>query len=265
MSEIASPLDAVGFLTRSENRVHALNYLADNPADRNELAATIGISRVTAQRILDDFARHGWVSADGHTYRATQIGSIVSEEFGSLIEVVETSQRLAAIVPWFPDEFDVDLCRLLDSTVTLPTHGDPLAPLRHSAKLMRSAQTVRGMGAGIAPDALAASHDAVVTDGQSFEVVFSDEVLHVIASDARMSQLLREMLDAGATVYSHEDVLHLTGEFDGEVIFVGVADESGIPRGGVESRDEAVLNWFGTTFERYRDEAERVDSAQFKP
>jgi predicted transcriptional regulator len=262
---VSTPLDAVEFLARSENRVRVLELLADRPHDRRELAEAVGVSRVTAQRILDDFERYEWVSAEGQTYRVTEVGSIVSEAFGSLLETMESTQRLAAIAPWLPAEFDVDLRRLTDARITLPTHGDPIAPVRHLTALIDEAASVRGLGAGIAPDALRADRDRVVDGGQSFEIVFSEDVLAVIGSDARMSGWLREMLDAGATVYRHVDVGLLVGEFDREEVGLGVADESGIPRGFVESCDSEVLDWFDRTFERYRSEAEPVDRETFTP
>lgn len=262
---MTQPLDPVEFLARSENRVRALETLVDHPCGRSELAETVGVSRVTTQRILTDFERHGWVTAEDHRCRATDIGSIVSEAFASLLETVETTQRLAALAPWLPGDFDVDLRRLTDARITLPTHGDPIAPVRRSTDLMGEAEAVRGLGTGIAPDALRVNRDCVVDGGQSFEVVFSDGVLDVISSDPRMSGWLGEMLDAGATVYRHEDVGLLLGEFDGELVGLGVADESGIPRGFIESRTPAMLEWFETVFERYRSAAEPIEREAFTP
>jgi hypothetical protein len=129
---------------------------------------------------------------------------------------------------------------------------------------MRAADAVRGLGTGITPDALRANRDAVVDGGQSFEVVFSGGVLDVVAADARMAGWMREMLDAGATVYRHDAVDLLLGEFDGEVVALGVADESGVPRGMIESGDAGLREWFETTFERYRDEADPVDRGAFR-
>jgi predicted transcriptional regulator len=264
---MATPLDAVEFLARSENRVRALATLATGPCDRSDLVEAVGVSRVTAQRMLDDFVRHGWVTVtvEDRTYRATRTGSIISEAFEALLDTVDTTQRLAAVVPWLPPEFDVDLRRLTDARITLPTHGDPTAPVRRSTELMSEARVVRGLGTGIAPDALRVNRDCLVDGGQSFEVVFSGGVLEVISSDPRMSGWLAEMLDAGATVYRHEDIGLLLGEFDGEVVGFGVGDESGIPRGFIESRDPAMLEWFETTFRRYRDEAEPVERPMFTP
>jgi predicted transcriptional regulator len=262
---MTSTLEAIAFLARSENRVRALATLVADPCDRNELADLIGISRVTAQRILDDFVQHGWATETDRTYRATDLGSIVSEEFEALLDTVETTQRLAAVAPWLPPEFDVDMRWLTDARITLPAHSNPLAPVRRSAELMGDAASVRGLGAGIAPDALRVNHDSVVNDGQSFEVVFSEDVLDVIAADPRMSGWMREMLAAGALVYSHEDVGFLLGEFDGEVVGLGVSDGSGIPRGFVESEAEEMLDWFEATFEQHRSTAELVTADTFTP
>ncbi|MFC6721617.1 hypothetical protein [Halobacteriaceae bacterium SHR40] len=260
---MTSSLETVEFLARSENRVRALATLATRPCDRNELADVVGVSRVTAQRILDDFVQYGWATETDRTYRATDLGSIVSEAFETLLDTVDATQRLAAVTPWLPSEFDVDMRSLTDARITLPTHSDPLAPVRRSTELMGEAASVRGVGAGIAPDALRVNHDSVVDGGQSFEVVFSGDVLDVIAADPRMSGWMREMLTAGASVYRHEEIGLLLGEFDGEVVGFGVGDESGIPRGFVESKAEEVLKWFEETFEHHRLEAELVTADEF--
>lgn len=260
-----SPLDAVAFLARSENRVRALVTLVTRPFDRDGLADEVGVSRVTAQRILDDFVQRGWATAEDLTYRATDLGSIISEEFETLLDTVDTTQRLAAVLPYLTPEFDVDMRSLTDARITLPTHSDPLAPVRRSTELMGEAASVRGVGAGIAPGALRVNYESVVEGGQSLALIFSEGVLNVIAADPRMSGWIREMLEAGASVYSHEDVGLLVGEFDGEVIGFGVADKSGIPRGFVESEAEEVLDWFEDTFERYRSEAGVVTTDAFTP
>lgn len=255
--------ETVKFLGHSEHRVRTLAILVEQPCDRGEVAEAIGISRATAHRILDDLVRHGWATVDGRTYRATDLGTVVSNEIESLLTTLDAMERLTSVTPWLPAEFGVDLRRLTDSHIILPTHGDPIAPIRASTELMGEAVSVRGLGTGIAPDALRVNRDAVVDDGQSFEVVFSSSVLEIIAADPRMSQWMYEMLEAGAKVYCHENVRLLLGEFDSEVVGLGVADESGVPRGWIESRDADVLNWFETTFERYRDEAKSVKRTAF--
>ncbi|WP_416838426.1 helix-turn-helix transcriptional regulator [Haloferax sp. DFSO52] len=265
VAAVTSPLDAALFLARSENRVRALNALTERPYDRADLAETLGISRVTAQRTLDIFITYRWATVENRCYRATELGEVVFAEFESMLETLETTQRLAVVTPWLPREFDVDVRRLTTARITLPASGDPTAPLRRATELMGNATAIRGVGSGIASDVLRTNHRAVVEDGQSFEVVFSGGVLDVIAADKQMSRWLSELLEAGGTIYRHETPDLLLGEFDRDVIFMGVADESGTPQGAIESSDPAVREWFETTFERYRTEATPVDAESFTP
>lgn len=259
------PLADVAFLASSVNRVRALDTLADGPHDRDELQDALGISRVTVTRILDGFETRGWIAHEERAYRATPLGDVVAAEFGDFLDTVATMRRLSAVFPWFPDDFDVDLQRLADARITVPSPSDSVAPVRRAAELMGETDAVRGLASGIAPDALKANRDAVVERGQSFEIVFSTDVLDVIRADPTMAGWLRELLDAGGRVYGHENVECLAGEFDRETVMVGLSDETGVPHALVESDDEAMCAWFQATFESYRGEAESVSSDAFIP
>lgn len=250
----------VAFLASSPNRIRALDALADGPYDRDELQDALGISRVTAKRILDDFETRGWIVRDEHAYRTTPLGDVIATEFGDLLDTMATMRKLSTVHPWLPDDFDVDLRQLADARITLPTSSDSVAPVRRSAELMSKADAVRGLASGIAPEALRINRDCVVEDGQSFEVVFSTDVLDVIRADSTMARWLREILDAGGQVYSSESIDRLLAEFDNRTVAVGLTDETGVPRALVESESEVMCEWFRSIFEFYRDEAEPVNS-----
>lgn len=40
---------------------------------------------------------------------------------------------------------------------------------------------------------------------------------------------------------------------------MGLTDETGVPRAAIESEDEAMREWFQSTFEMYRAEADSVN------
>lgn len=251
-------LAEVAFLASSANRVRALNMLANGAHDHYELKEQLGISRVTVKRILTDFEMRGWIVSEGQTYRTTPFGDIIASEFSALLDTMATMGKLSTALPWLPNDFDVDLRQLADAHITLPSKSDSIAPVRRSVELMDEAETVRGLGAGIAPEALRTNRNRVVDDDQSFEVVFSTDVLDIIAADSTMTGYLVEILDAGGQVYSHENLDYFLGEFDGKTVFMGLTDETGIPRAAIESEDKAMHEWFQSTFEMYRAEAELV-------
>jgi predicted transcriptional regulator len=253
-------LSDVSFLSRSRNRAEALATLADGALTRTELEERVGISRVTAKRILDGFRVRGWVEAEDGRYRMTPLGDVLATEFEELLETVTTVRTLSAVLPWLPTEFDVDLRRIEDVRVTLPSRTDSVAPIRRSAELMRGARTVRGLATGVAPEALRANRNCVVESEQSFEVVFSADVLDLIRSDPTMSALLGEILEAGGRVYSHDGVACMLGEVDRDLVVLGLTDETGVPRAVVESRDASVRRWFEGTFKTHLAAAERVEA-----
>lgn len=199
-------LAEVSFLASSANRVRTLDMLATGSYDRYELKEQLGISRVTVKRVLDDFETRGWVVSEDRTYRTTPLGDIIASEFGNLLDTMATIGKLSAVLPWLPDGFDVDLRQLADARITLPSKSDSIAPVRRSIELMDEADTVRGLGAGIAPEALRINRDRVVNHNQSFEVIFSTDVLNIITADSTMTGYLVEILDAGGRVYSHESL-----------------------------------------------------------
>ena len=256
-------LNDVSFLSGSPNRVRALAELGGAPHERSDIEETLGISRVTAKRILDDFEARGWATREGRTYRTTLLGDAIAAEFRGLLETVSTMRTLSTVLPWLPEGFDVDLRRLSDVRITLPDPSDSVAPVRRSSELMHEAEEVRGLAVGIAPDTLRVNRDRVVGGEQSFEVMFSTDVIDVVRSDSRMTGWLHDILEAGGRAYVHDDVGCMLGEFDRRTAALGLRDSTGAPRAVLESEDEAMLEWARRTFEAHRDEATPLDAETF--
>ncbi|MFC6725411.1 helix-turn-helix domain-containing protein, partial [Halobium palmae] len=112
----------VAFLAGSPNRVAVLETLAETgPSERRDVVEALDVSRVTAGRVLDALLERGWVERDGRTYETTAAGEVVVDEFGALLDTVEAMDRVAEVLPWLPEDFDVDARRLADARVTVPT------------------------------------------------------------------------------------------------------------------------------------------------
>ena len=134
------PLDAVDWLTRSENRIEVLELLIVERHERSELQVLTGVSRVTSNRMLAELEDRSWIRRDGHSYETTPTGKLVIEALDELLDTIATGQKLGDIQQYPPtEEFGFDLRRLGESRVTRPTESDTLAPLSRSATLMREA------------------------------------------------------------------------------------------------------------------------------
>jgi predicted transcriptional regulator len=116
---MATPLDAVDWLTRSENRVEVLELLTEERHERSELQELTGVSRVTSNRMLAELEDRSWIRRDGHSYEITPTGKLVIEALDELLDTIATGQKLGDIQQYLPtEEFGFDLRRLGESRVT---------------------------------------------------------------------------------------------------------------------------------------------------
>jgi predicted transcriptional regulator len=259
----SDPFTTVAFLAGSPNRVAVLDaLLALGPVARPDLVEAVGVSRVTVGRILDDFAARGWVAREGGTCRITLVGEVVCEAFGSLLWTVESMDRLSAVQPWLPADFDVDPRRLASARITVPTWSDSVAPIRRAAELCAGLDVLRVCASGVAPDVIRGIRDAAVEDGADVEVVMTATALDVVRADPTMRGWFADLVDSGGRVYEHPGHPYLVATCD-RVAIVGVNDESGAPRGLVESTDLAVFDWVTATVDRCRAAAEPVEPGAF--
>lgn len=253
------PFTTVAFLAGSPNRLAVLETLVElTPIARTDLVDAVGVSRVTVGRILDDFAARRWVSRDGGRCRITPIGEVVCETFRSLLRTVESMDRLAVVQQWLPVDFDVDARRLASARITVPTWSDSVAPIRRAADLCYGLDVLRVCASGVAPDVIQGIRDAAVEEGTEVEVVMTATALDVVRGEPTMREWFADLVDAGGRVYEHPGHSYLVATCD-RVSIIGMNDDSGAPRGLVESTDLAVFGWVESTIDRCREEAEPVD------
>jgi predicted transcriptional regulator len=258
------PFEAVAFLTGSPNRLAVLDALvADGPRDRDGLVDEVDVSRVTVARVLDALVERGWAAREGRVYRATPVGAVVAAEFGSFLDTLTAMETLSLVFPWLPDDFDVDLRRLADARVTVPTWSDYVAPVRRAAELCQGLDALRVCASGVAPDVIEAIRDAAVEDGASVEVVMTTSALDVVRGDPTMRGWFRELVADGGRVSEHPGHPYLVATCDRTAV-VGMNDEAGAPRGLVESTDAAVLKWVEARIDRCQAEATPVASGAFE-
>lgn len=267
MSDAATlPEDAfttVAFLSGSPNRIAVLDGLSTvGPATRANLVDEVGISRVTVNRILDDFLARNWIVCEGTTYRLTPVGEVVCELFGSLLQTIESMNRLNTILPLLPADFDVDVRELTSARITVPTWSDSIAPVRRAAKLCRGLTVLRVAASGIAPDVVEAIRDAAVEDEADVEVVATANALGVVCSEPTMRDWFGDIVRTGGRVYEHPEHPYLIATCDKQAV-IGMNDDLGAPRGLIESDNRAVFDWVQSAIDRCRLDADVVEYERF--
>ena len=258
MADSEDSFTALVFLAGSPNRIAVLDALStDEPVNRRDLPDGLGLSRVTVTRIVSALEARGWVTSDAGAYQITPLGEVILEEIQSLLGTFESMERLSLVRPWLPADFDVDLRRLTDARITLPTWSDSVAPVRRAAELCRGVDELRICASGIAPDVIQGIRDAAVLDGADVEFVATADAITVVQDDPTMRKWSGDLIDSDGQVYEHPNHPYLIGLCD-QIAVIGVNDDDGMPRGLVESTDPAVYEWVRSRIDRCRKEAEPI-------
>ena len=267
--EPADPPEAslaeIEFLARSPNRVRVLDALTDGPVERYDLEDATGVARATLGRILEDFEERGWVAEDDRRYEATQLGAYVSRELGTALARFEPVPALSAVAHWFPEEgFDFDLGRLAGATVVRSSRHDALAPTRHIASRIRSADRVQLVTYAVLPSIVEACWRGAVERGLELESVLDGGALERFGADPEMLERATEMVETGGSeVYVYHGDVPSTVFVVDDVVLLCLSGGEGAPLAVIETDDEAVREWAESTIEDLRSEGERLDPSLF--
>ena len=259
-------LAEVEFLARSENRVQALQLLAEEVHTRGELGAAIGASQATLGRILEDFSERSWIRRAEKGYVATATGRLVADGVTELLETVATERKLREVVAYLPTAaMSFDLDRLADATITTPSPTKPSAPLERVLNQMGTATELRAVSHAFNERSLAAVAEAVEVGTQTFQGVFGARTIEALAANERWWALLTDLAASEAAelwVYDGDVPLAATVG-DGRTALL-LRDEDGIVRAAVESTDATVREWAVGVFEEYRSRAVPLDPAEYR-
>ncbi|WP_408957771.1 helix-turn-helix transcriptional regulator [Natrinema sp. 74] len=248
-----SALEEIEFLALSANRVEVLESLSAGRRTRTELAAETGASQATLGRILGDFEDRSWIRRDGDAYVATATGRLVAEGFTDLQEILETEGKLRDIVDYLPTHaMDIDLRRLADATITVPSATRPNAPLGRLLEFLHDGDDVRTFSHTFNEQTLGVVHERVTDGEQRFRGVFGRSAIDALADDSALRSRLEALLAADdAAIRVREEGVPIAVMLVDDRIYLLLRDENGILRASVDTDDSAVRAWAVDALDHY--------------
>lgn len=258
-----TPLDDVEFLARSPHRVEVLKTLSTGPWTRPDLRDETGISQPTLGRVLGSLRDHNWVEQRGREYALTSLGELLVEEFGNLLDTVETIQLLGDVVQLLPtEEMDFDIRRLGSATITTPATGDVLRHVRLAEELFYEADDLRILADTIAPGSLEQQRERVVNfraGDQRVESIITGDALDQAFADPELVEWTRDLIESGrAPVYRYDGTIPLTLAIADGTAVLFPSDEHGFPAALIETTDEQVCSWVSAQIDHYREAATQL-------
>lgn len=256
-----SPIEDIGYLTRSKHRTETLRALTERPRSRSELCELTGVSSSTIRRTLREFEDRTWVRKEGYKYVATRMGEAIASGMEDLTRLVETERKLRDIWHWLPDEvtaFPTETWS--EMTVTLPEPDSPYRPVNRFKSLLKQTNSVRYLRPEVALmepcfDVLLSLIDAGV------EMTLIDRPsCHAYFITTYPERSLEMEERENFTILEHDDLPQCgIGLLDTRVTFSCYEPVSGAVQALVETDAHAIREWAESTFASVEREAGPVE------
>lgn len=263
---MSDPFEDIQFLARANTRIRAIQLLAEQPRDRDELIERLDISRATMSRLLRQLEDRDWVTQDGAQYTTTRFGAAMATDITQLLDTATTIRQFQGIAQYLPfDELGIEFHHLRGARITEATSADPAAPARRVGQLLDSANRTRILKQAIDPNASRPHYEAVIQGQQQTEVILTDEAIHTVNETRETRQWFQEMIANDVPVYRYDGNVPINLKIIDETVVISVTDDNGLLPALIETTDEAIFSWATETFESYGEQAALVGQDAFTP
>lgn len=251
---MASPIDDIAYLARSEHRAPTLVALTVRPRSRSELWEMAGVSSSTIRRTLREFEDRNWIRRDGYQYEATQLGTFIATAMADLIDRFETERKLRTVWQSLPGEesgFSLEYCA--DATVTVANAENPYRPVNRFLSLLEDAERFRFAGFDVAllepcKDDLCGN----IIEGMETELINPPRVASYIRTNCP-DQFSAAFESGNLDVRLHDELPTFgVGLLDERVVVCGYDHESLAVRVLVDTEADDARSWAESTYETYR-------------
>lgn len=235
-------------------RADLLGCLREGVQDKRELEETLGVSRSTLNRALNDLEENHLVVEQVDGYTVTPGGDVacrITQTWKPFSEALPVLAHLALDARLEPALFR-------GATVARADQPNPEAPIDHLETIVRAGSRVKGMS----PVVLSRYVQLFYT-----QLVEQDVVVDVVLSEACFEYLLAEHYDEmSAAVGTDHCTFWQTGDtlpfglaiVDDEHVWLGIHDEEGNVKGTIANSSDDAAEWALGVFRRFREDGQRV-------
>lgn len=257
-------LDEIAYLSRSQTRAWILVTLSTESYTRGELEDATGIPRTSLDRAVNELAERDWITrTQNGEYTVTPTGERIAAESTRFIEAIQAIRNLGDALDWLPrDELTIGLQHFKEANVRRPEPNAMNAPSRFATELMQQATEFRCLVN--TPPSLAfeeAMMDGVFEGRLTINHVITDDELTVLLQDGDRAARWQAYVEAGADLYCYDGRIPCNLLVIDEAVLI--LDRQPEAAEGIESTNPVVRSWAHETIEKYRNDAELLDSAVF--
>ena len=247
------PVNLIRLLTK---RISFLRAVDDGASDTQSLIEALELSESAVYKGVSELKEKGFLRETENGYRLTKFGELTRQSFDQLVAICETQPLLA--FHWA--ESDLPPAVIYDGDLILSSEQEPYRPTEAFESLPENADSIRCL-MDVAIRRQLERFRQFADEGVSVKLIVTEDVL-----DADTTDILNALVDAGVELYTTDrypwSKLLIADTDERSVVGVGLGDERRIIKGYIEADTERVVSWANDRFERYRQDARRIDSHQ---
>jgi predicted transcriptional regulator len=233
--------------------------LLQNPLDRGEIEAHLGVSRATSHRFTQWLGEQGFVTKIDGRFQLTGRGEVVAEEILRFEANVRTAHRLAPLLDVICEdhqEFVVE--PFIDATVTVAEPDDPYRPVERFISLVRGSETFRGFNTThMAPLVLGGFHQQVF-DETDTEIIYLPHIVEKLF-ETYPERAGEAIEDGHLALRTRDELPYGLAIVDDRVGIGGYDEATGLMQVFVDTDAPIAREWAERVYASVRDDSEPLE------
>lgn len=226
--------------------------LTDEPLDRRDIEATLGVSRATSHRFTHWLEEKGYATRADGAYVLTGRGAVAAEAFIEFERKLRTADRLAPLLEFICEEHEEFVVEpFSDAVVTVATPANPYAPVTRLLALLRQSDTFRGFNTThVFPPGFADVYGDLFA-GRDVELIYLPDVVEGLREQD--PERFEAALDAGhLTLLTRDALPYGLALFDDRVGIGGYDEETGAMKVFVDADTLFAREWASRAYETFK-------------
>jgi predicted transcriptional regulator len=237
-----------------------LEVLLDEPLDRREIEARLGVSRATSHRYTQWLDEQGLVEKADGRFQLTWRGAVIAEEVLRFEANVRTAHRMTPLLDAVcEDHRDFILEPFVDATITVAEPDDPYKPIERFVALAGDSDSFRGFNTThMAPLVLGEFHQQVF-EGIDTEIIYLPHIVEKLFET--YPERAQEAVESGHLALRTRDELpYGLALFDERVGIGGYDDETGLMQVFVDTDAPIAREWAERVYASVRADSNPLDA-----
>jgi predicted transcriptional regulator len=248
-------LSGTDVLSLVDRRPQLLARLNEGTATKQELKTTLGVSRSTVDRAINELERAQLIDRSDRAYTLTLRGRIAYREFRRTVDRYDSLSAATSLLEHLPETTELPGVLFDNTTVILPSSPAPETPRTEFVNRVRQSEVVVGTSTVVNQRLVEVFDNQLTAHDLQLSLLLDKQVVEYLR-DAHHDTLCTALATDRCTLQSIEQ----TPPFNLTIVnwtdlWLGVHDDCGRLQGVLHTESAAAVEWAEQYLQEYTEQA----------